>query len=156
MKINQYGINIIKRFEGLRLEAYKCPAGYLTIGYGHLVRKGEPHTITKAKAEQYFESDLKTMSRGVIGLIASPTDDNRFSALVSFAFNLGVTALQESTLMRMHNTGNYTGASKQFDRWVKARVGGELIPLDGLVLRRNAEEALYNGNLKELERLIGA
>lgn len=154
MKINQYGLAIIKHFEGLVLKAYICPAGYLTIGYGHLVRDGEPQTITKIQAETYLKTDIALMEKKVASLIKTPTTDNQFSALVSFAFNVGGFALSESTLLRLHNERKFTEASLQFDRWNKATVKGAKTVLDGLIRRRNAEEALYKGDIKALDKIV--
>lgn len=153
--VNKYGLDTIKFFEGLELKAYRCPAGYLTIGYGHLVKQGEPKVITEQQAEDYLREDVQETAKNVSHLLRVETTDNQFSALVSFAYNLGVTALEGSTLLKMHNEGNTRGAGLQFDRWCKARVNGQLRPLQGLVRRRDAEEALYTDKITDLYNLIG-
>jgi lysozyme len=154
MNINEKGLGIIKHFEGLKLEAYLCSAGYLTIGYGHLVRNKEPRTITKEQADVYLKNDIRFVEKKTNSLIEVVTTEYQFSALVSFAFNVGVYALEESTLLRLHNQGKFEQASGQFDRWNKATVKGHLKPLDGLIRRRNAEEALYKNDIKALDAYL--
>jgi lysozyme len=137
--INKAGLDLIKQFEGLRLKAYKCPADVWTIGYGSTgshVREGL--VITEAQAEELLRSDLRRFEDFVAANCA-PATDNQFSALVSFAFNVGEGALKDSTLRRMHLEGDYAGAAEQFKRWSKA--GGRELP--GLVRRRAAEAQLY-------------
>lgn len=140
-KISTKGLELIKRFEGLRLNAYRCPADVPTIGYGSTgpnVRMGM--TITVQEAEDLLTSDLQRFEQGVSYLAPDATQDE-FDALVSFAFNLGVAALAKSTLLKKHLAGDKAGAAAEFGRWVNA--GGR--KLEGLVRRRAAEAALYRG-----------
>jgi lysozyme len=139
MKTSKRGIDLIKRFEGVRLHAYKCPAGVPTIGYGHTVGVQMGESITLAQAEQMLRDDLPIYEVGVRSLVKQPLTQGQFDALVSFAFNLGVGALGKSTLLRRLNAGDYAGAAGEFGKWVNA--GG--IRLRGLVLRREAERALF-------------
>lgn len=138
-KINDAGLALIKEFEGLRLEAYLCPARIWTIGYGHThgVKKGQK--ITKEKAEEYLKEDLKYFEDGVQKLIKVAIPPNAFSAIVSFAFNLGCQALADSTLLKLLNNKEFSKAANQFLRWNK--VDGE--ELEGLARRRKAERALF-------------
>jgi lysozyme len=149
MRINKAGLELIKSFEGLRLEPYFCSAGVLTVGYGHTgkdVKAGE--RISLLEAEKLLEADLKRFEAGVTILIGdAPTTSNQFSALVSFAFNLGLRSLEKSTLLKRHKAGDIKGASEQFLAWNKARVNGQLIPLKGLTRRRCAEARLYKGEV---------
>lgn len=149
--INAAGLAIIKEFEGLRLRAYLCPAGVWTIGWGHTgpdVHSGL--VISEAKAEVLLRGDLDQFEAAVRRL-APVASDNQFSAMVSFAFNLGADedadtiaeGLGDSTLLRKHNAGDYVGAAAQFASWDKARVNGKLQSLDGLKRRRAGEAALY-------------
>ena len=90
MKISEKGLEIIKYFEGCRLKAYKCPAGVPTIGYGHTrgVKIGD--IITQEQAEQYLKEDLKVYETHVMSFNDKYNwSSNEFSALVSFAFNIG-------------------------------------------------------------------
>lgn len=138
-RINAEGLNLIKRFEGCKLKAYVCPAGVLTIGYGSTGSHVKPGmVITQDQADELLRSDLRRFEDWVAANCA-PATDNQFSALVSFAFNLGEGSLKTSTLRRMHMAGDYAGAQAQFARWNKA--GGKV--LAGLVKRREAEAALY-------------
>jgi lysozyme len=139
MRISQRGIDLIKRFEGLRLKAYLCPASVWTIGYGSTgphVREGM--AISERDAEDLLRSDLRRFEQGVAKL-APDCSQGQFDALVSFAFNLGLGALRKSTLLRKHKAGDHAGAAAEFRKWVMA--GG--VRLKGLVRRRAAERDLY-------------
>lgn len=138
MIINDAGRQIVMSFEGCRLDAYVCPAGKLTIGYGHTgdVKPGDH--ITQHQAEAILEVDLQRYEMAVESL-ASGANANQFSAMVSFAFNVGVKAFEESTLLRKFRAGKALGAAEEFMRWTHA--GG--VELPGLVKRRAAERALF-------------
>lgn len=138
-QINQAGLDLIKRFEGCKLTAYKCPAGVWTIGYGSTGPHVVPGvTISQERAEQLLREDLARFEE-FVETKCKPSTDNQFAALVSFAFNVGNGNLQTSTLRRMHTSGDYTGAAEQFARWNKA-AGKVLV---GLSRRQAAEAALY-------------
>ena len=139
MNISTNGIELIKQFEGCRLKAYKCPAGIWTIGYGHTSGVKEGQTITRAEAEQLLKEDLARFERVINNIVKIEINQNQFDALVSFSYNLGVGALNNSTLLRLLNKGDYNGAAEQFNRWVYA--GGK--KLTGLVKRRTAEKELF-------------
>jgi GH24 family phage-related lysozyme (muramidase) len=138
-KINQAGLDLIKEFEGLRLDAYICPAGVPTIGYGTTkgVKLGD--RITTVQAEALLKRDLENFEAAVRSLVKVPLNSNQFSALVSFAYNVGVGALQQSTLLKRLNQGDYQGAAQEFLRWNKA--GGQALP--GLTRRRQVERSLF-------------
>lgn len=139
-QITDEGLALIKRWEGLRLQAYLCPAGVWTIGYGHTGPDVTPGlVITEAYAEALLRQDLRTFEDGVSRLVTAPLTDNQFSALVSLAFNIGLGAFARSTLLRKLNAGDYAGAQAQFHVWNKA--GGKVLP--GLVNRRAGEAALF-------------
>ena len=138
-QINQAGIELLKRAEGLRLTAYKDPVGIWTIGYGSTRNVKPGMRISAEEAEQLLKMDLWRFEKAVQVLTKVPLTDNQFSALVSFAYNIGENALAKSTLLRKLNAGDYQGAAKEFRRWVKA--GG--ITLPGLVRRREAEMQLF-------------
>lgn len=90
MKINERGLEIIKYYEGCRLSAYKCPAGVLTIGYGHTRGVKQGDKITKEQAEEYLKEDVKVFETHVMSFNDKYNwSNNEFSALVSFAFNIG-------------------------------------------------------------------
>lgn len=134
-------LSIIKLSEGLRLEAYLCPAGVWTIGYGHTkgVKKGD--FITLEEAEMLLREDVKDAENAVNKYVKVGINQNQFDALVSFVFNLGSGNFKTSTLLRKLNTGDYLGAANEFKRWNKA--GGKV--LNGLVKRREDEANLFIG-----------
>jgi lysozyme len=141
--ITQEGLELIKRFEGLSPTVYICPAGYPTIGYGHVVKPQEREQfaggITTEQAETLLRQDVQTAERAVLRLITVPLTDGQFDALVSFTFNLGAGALQRSTLRRKINRGDHTNVPAEFRKWVWA---GRR-KLEGLVRRREDEAYHY-------------
>lgn len=141
MKTSQAGLDLIKRFEGLRLEAYTCPAGVLTIGYGHTgpdVFAGL--MLTADWAEDILRKDLAAFERGVMMYLdGAPTTQNQFDAMVSLAFNIGLGGFMRSSVLRHHKAGNRLRAAASFLMWVRA--GGRV--MKGLINRRNAERKLY-------------
>lgn len=138
MKLNAAGLELIKRFEGLRLKAYKCPAGVWTIGWGHTKDVKAGQEITEHQAEAILDVDLDAYESAVEELCPG-ANENQFAALVSFAFNLGVNALTKSTLRRKYLAGDAEGAANEFLKWTRA--GGNV--LAGLVKRRKAERDLF-------------
>lgn len=139
--MTQKGIDLIKRFEGLCLKAYKCPAGVWTIGYGHTQGVKEGDTITEIEAENLLKRDVCNFEINVRASVVANLNDHQYDALTSFAYNVGLGAFRKSTLLRIINKGNASedDIRKQFDRWVYA--GGKALP--GLVRRRHAEADLY-------------
>lgn len=149
MKISQAGIDLIKRYEGLRLKAYKCSAGVWTIGYGHTAGVKPGTTITRGQAEAMLTADLVEFECYVNQLVKVPLKQYQFDALVSFCFNVGpdidadtiAEGLGDSSLLRKLNRGDYAGAADEFSKWVKA--SGQVQP--GLVKRRESERTLFLG-----------
>ena len=140
MRINEEGLKLLKKFEGCKLKTYRCVAGVLTIGYGHTGKDvTEGMTITKKEAEDLLVKDLERFEAGVKDLVKVSISENQFSALVSFAYNIGLNALSGSTLMKKLNAGDVMGAADQFERWNKA--GGKEV--QGLTNRRLAERDLF-------------
>lgn len=145
-QINAAGERLIKSFEGLELEAYPDPGTGgkpITIGYGAtLDMDGKPFklgdTITIAQAERLFDKDTDRFEAAVEKLAPVATD-NQFSAMTSLAFNVGIENFRRSTLLRLHNEGEYAAAANEFARWRFAN--GK--PLKGLERRRAAEADLY-------------
>ena len=139
--ITQNGIDLIKRFEGFSRTVYFCPAGYQTIGYGHVVKPHEDFSagINEVQAEELLRQDAVIAEQAVLRLINVPLTDGQFDALVSFTYNLGGGALQRSTLRRKINREEHADVPEQFMRWVWA--GGR--KLKGLIRRREAEADLY-------------
>ncbi|OSM07642.1 lysozyme [Magnetofaba australis] len=139
--ITEEGLNLIKRFEGFSPTVYICPAGWPTIGYGHVVRQGETfeEPISRLDAEVLLKQDVAWAEQAVLRLVDTPLSDGQFDALVSFTFNLGSGALQRSTLRRKVNREEHEDVPREFLRWVWA--GGR--KLKGLIRRREAEGLLY-------------
>ena len=141
MKISQEGIALIKKFEGCELEAYKCAAGVLKIGYGHTKGVTEGMQITKAQADEMLVEELATYESYVSDAVENQLDQCMFDALVSWTYNLGPTNLLSSTMLKVLNAGEYEEVPAQIKRWNKA--GGNV--LEGLVRRREAEALLFEG-----------
>jgi lysozyme len=146
MRLNSVGYNLIKEFEGLSLKPYKCQANISTIGYGSTFYENGVKVkltdapITQLRAEQLLKNTADKFAERVAVLITKPITQNQFNALVSFAFNVGVTALQNSTLLKLvNNNPNDANIAKQFLRWNKA--GGKVV--NGLTNRRIKESAIY-------------
>ena len=139
MNLNKNGENLIKRFEGCRLKAYKCPAGVWTIGYGHTGNVRADDVITQIEADELFKRDIAVHEDNVKRLVKVPLTQGQFNALVSFEFNVGYGAFSNSTLLKLLNAQNYEGAGKQFSRWVYA---GDRV-LEGLIKRRQAETEMF-------------
>lgn len=145
MKVSDAGLGIIKRFEGFQPHWYTCPAGKLTIGYGHVKRQsdGVKAPLTEEQATALLRRDAAIAECDVHLLVKVPLAQCQFDALVSFAFNLGAANLKSSTLLRKLNAGDHAGAAREFGRWVNSN--GK--PLAGLIARREAERAMFEGGM---------
>ena len=146
MIINTEGLNLIKHFESFKPNAYQDSVGVWTIGWGHTgSKKGdapveEGLVITEEEALELLQGDLVSFEDSVERYVDVPINENQFSALVSFTFNLGAGNLKSSTLLRLLNEGDHFGASREFKKWSKA--GGKR--LAGLVRRRISERNLFS------------
>ncbi len=155
-KVSPRGVELIHKFESLRLSTYRDPGPTglpITGGWGTTVdENGQPFKLGRTESKAYwdglFERDIAAFERGVTMLIGSaPTTQNQFDALVSFAYNVGldidndtiVEGLGDSTLLKKHLRGDYAGAAREFAKWNKAK--GRV--LAGLTRRRAAEAELY-------------
>ncbi|MGI0015145.1 MAG: lysozyme, partial [Nitrososphaera sp.] len=138
-KVSDEGCRLIRNYEGLRLQAYKDPVGIWTIGYGSTIGVKEGMIITAAEAEGLLKQDLEHFERGVENSLRRPANQHQFDSLVSLAYNIGLTAFRQSTLLRKFNQGDTDGAAKEFLRWIRA--GSRVLP--GLVKRRAAEKAIF-------------
>lgn len=147
IEVPQAAIDLAKRFEGFhrvprvdpgRAHPYICPAGYWTIGYGHLCDATHP-PITEAEAEAYLAQDLKVALAATLRYcpVLATESEGRLAAIVDFTFNLGAGRLQTSTLRRRINQRDWSSAGQELRRWVYS--GGKVLP--GLVTRREAEAA---------------
>ena len=143
-------LELAKQFEGFhrvpkvdpgRAHPYICPAGYWTIGYGHLCEPTHP-PITEAEAEIYLARDLQAALAGTLRYcpVLATEPEVRLAAIVDFTFNLGAGRLQTSTLRRRINQRDWVAAGQELRRWVYG--GGKVLP--GLVIRRNVEIELIS------------
>ena len=141
MNINNAGIALIKKFEGLALRTYLCPAGKLTIGFGHVGPDVHPgQEINEREAEQLLKGDLLRFEHGVEEFLDGvPASFNEFSAMVCLAYNIGLGNFRKSSVLRYHKAGKKTLAANAFLLWVFVNKRRTL----GLVRRRTAERALY-------------
>lgn len=144
MKTGLNGLNLIKHFEGLRLEAYAATdaerdRGLWTIGYGHTNGVQDGDTCTPEQADAWLAEDVSGAEESVTDGIHVPIGKNQFDALVSFTYNCGHTNFQNSTLRRLVNLQDFPGAAEQFLRWNHQ---GNII-LEGLTRRRAAERRLF-------------
>lgn len=139
---------MIKGWEGCRLTAYRCPAGVLTIGYGHTGPDVTPgKRITQEEADRLFDTDVRKFATKVAPLFAGVVlNNNQFDALVSLSYNIGSLSVKAPTLLRKVKANpNDPTIREEFLKHVNARVNGVLKPLPGLVKRRTAEANHYFG-----------
>lgn len=156
LRVSQAGIDLIHRFEGYakklpdgRAQAYPDPAtggAPWTIGWGSTTDENgmpiKPGTVwTRERADARFRLHLAEFEAAVRKMVGDNATQNQFDALVSFAYNLGAESLRRSTLLRLHNEGDYAGAAAEFVRWNRA--AGKVMA--GLTRRREAEAKLYRG-----------
>ena len=141
MMISYDALKQISEFEGFQDHVYRCSGGYMTIGFGHVIRPGEefPAKISKMTAMRVYQKDIREAEHSVVRLIDISLTQGQFDALVSFCFNMGSGALQRSTLRRRVNTEEHDLVPAEFLRWCWA--GG--CKLKGLLLRRQAEVDWY-------------
>jgi lysozyme len=145
MKVNKLGIDMMHHFEGCKLQAYQCSAKVWTIGWGNTyyqdkrpVKQGD--VITQAQANELFEMVMNEFAIEVRKALTKQLNENQFSALVCFAYNVGIGNLKKSTLLRKANINpNDETIAGEFAKWNKA--GGKV--LNGLTRRRLAEAELY-------------
>ncbi len=142
-EVNQAGVDLIRRFEGCRLDAYPDPGtggDPWTIGYGATGPGIAPGVVwTQEEAEARLVEDIAQFAGAVERALTVPVSANEFAAMVSLAFNIGAGAFRKSTLLRLVNDGHFEAAAEQFLRWNRA--GGREMP--GLTRRRQAERQLF-------------
>lgn len=147
MRTSSKGKDLIKKYEGFRSDAYKCPAGVWTIGYGTTRIKGDRVNpglkISEEEAEELLEDDLIPFETCVSDSVVVPMTQNQFDALISFVYNLGCRTFRRSSILLKMNQGDNAGAANSFLLYDKAKVAGVLKPLKGLTDRRNAERRLF-------------
>jgi lysozyme len=143
MKTNTAGLNLIKEFEGLRLQPYNDSVNFCTVGYGHLIRRSpvtpQDLPITQEQADAYLVDDLEWAEAAVTRYVKVPLTENEFSALVAWTYNLGPGTLASSQVLTLINQGLLERATFHMVLYDKA--GGKTLP--GLTRRRQAEVALF-------------
>jgi len=145
MKVNAEGYALIKRFEGCRLKAYKCPANVWTIGFGNTfyengdkVKEGD--VITQQRADELAKFIIDQFAVSITPFILKPLNENQFSACVSLAYNIGTGGFKRSSVFKKLNINPQDPTiADSFKLWNKG--GGKV--LNGLVTRREAEIQLY-------------
>ena len=143
MQTSSQGLTLIKQFEGFRPTPYRCPAGKLTIGYGHVIKAGEVFTnINKQKASDILQSDIKPIETWLRMHMTLSLTQNQWDALVSFIFNIGLGKFRESRVFSNLASQNIKEALRLWGQWVHA--GG--LKLKGLEDRRKAEIKLFQEN----------
>ena len=131
----------ISKFEGCKLESYKCPAGIWTVGYGHTDKVCDGMRITQEQAQSFLESDASFFYKKVCELVGGICNKNQIVALTSFSFNVGMDNFKQSTLLKTikKTPHSFVAIRKEFMRWVYA--DGKI--LNGLKIRRSAEADLF-------------
>lgn len=138
--ISQRGLDLIKEFEGLRLETYKDSVGIPTIGYGHTGKDVvEGRKISIEDAEKLLKRDCQWAENAINAVVKVDVNQNQFDALCSFIYNLGASKFEKSTLCLKLNLSDYKGAAEEFLKWDKA--GGQVLP--GLTRRRKKEREMF-------------
>lgn len=133
---------LIKRFEGCKLDSYQDAGGVWTIGYGSTGNDVDENTSwTQEHAEERLASDVEKFSAGVMKMLTVSLAQCQYDALVSFAYNMGLRALANSTLLKLVNKEEFEAAADQFHLWIHC--AGKILP--GLVTRRQAEKMLFEG-----------
>jgi lysozyme len=150
MQINENGLALIRKFEGFRGKAYRDAVGVWTIGYGHTSMAGLPQvktglTIDRNRATIILAKDVALFAEGVAGLVKVELNDNQFSALVSFAYNVGLGNFRKSSVLTAVNHEDFAAVPRRLALWSKA--GGRVLP--GLVKRRAAEAELFATDVEE-------
>ncbi len=142
LAINDRGLDVIRRSEGLRLRSYYL-AGQWLVGYGHAATARKDMTISVDHADQLLISDVRRAEAGVRRLVTVPLNENEFSALVSLAYNMGVGAFEKTEVLRRLNAGDRRGAAEAFRHLVAADIKGQRVVLAALKRRREDERALF-------------
>ena len=151
MKTSARGIDLIKQLEGFSAKAYRCPAGKLTIGYGHVLTPsplegegwGEGYTMSGSQAEALLSLDIERVESAIARLVRVPLSQNKFDALISLIYNIGIGAFSRSILLKKLNKGNFSAAADEFDRWIYVNKAISA----GLQSRRKFEKTLFISTL---------
>jgi lysozyme len=143
--LSSNGEGLIKSFESCKLQAYQDEHGVWTVGWGHTAGVGEGMTCTQAQADAWFEEDIRSTVSLVDDSLTTNVNQNQFDALVSFTFNEGIGRERSSTLLKLVNARDFAGAAAEFPKWDKVTIDGVLTSSPGLLRRRMAEQATFEG-----------
>ena len=163
MKTSEQGRQFIESLEPLYLTGFVCPPNVMTIGYGHNFHyKGRPITndtkITLEEADALLADDLVNIEERITALVTVPIVQNEFDAMVALAENISIEAFEKSSVLRFFNAGDRTATARAFMLWNRANINGELVVVEQLNVRRQAEAALFSGIIfgpQNLARLAG-
>lgn len=139
MNISEKGLQLLKHYEGCELNAYRCSADVLTIGYGHTKGVTEDMVITQEEADQMLQDEMPEYESYINDMVTVDLNQDQFDAMVCWVYNLGSGNLASSTLLKVLNEGDYEAVPEQMKRWNKA--GGKV--LNGLIKRRDSEAKLF-------------
>lgn len=143
--ISQNGVNLIKKWESLKLQSYPDSKGVWTIGYGHTgrdVKKGQK--ITEEEAETLLMRDIAIIEKYLNKVIQVELTSNQFEALCSLIFNVGQGNFSKSKMLKLINSNKLSEAANEFYNWDKIVLKGKKVPLRGLTRRRKEEAALFS------------
>ncbi len=144
MQVSKKGVDLIKLYEGRRLEAYQDIAGIWTVGYGHTGPDVYPgQRITEKEAERLLRKDLASHTAPIVKSATRQMTQQQFDAFASLCFNIGAPKFLGSTAFRRFNLGDDAGAAVAITWWNKARVNNQLEIVEGLVRRRADEAEVY-------------
>ena len=144
MKTSKFGIDLIKKYEGFAEQEYICPAGKITIGYGHVILPSEHFTkLTKEEATELLAKDLVSRENELNKLVKISLLQNQFDALMSLIYNIGIGNFKTSTLLKYINSNKLNEVPEQFRKWVYSNK----VKLKGLVERRESEIKMWLGKL---------
>jgi lysozyme len=146
MRTSEKGLAFIKRWEGERLVAYQCSANVWTVGVGHTAAMGAPFPvkgmkITADESDAIFRRDIATVETSIQPLLKVHVNQRQWDTIVSFVFNVGISAFRKSTLLKKLNASKYDEVPSELLKWVRAN--GKIVP--GLESRRRAEADLWRG-----------
>jgi len=139
VNISEKGLQLLKHYEGCELNAYRCSADVLTIGYGHTKGVTEDMVITQEEADQMLQDEMPEYESYINDMVTVDLNQDQFDAMVCWVYNLGSGNLASSTLLKVLNEGDYEAVPEQMKRWNKA--GGKV--LNGLIKRRDSEAKLF-------------
>ena len=152
-KLSEFGLKLIKAYEGFRATETKLVSGQRVIGYGHRYVEGEEQVVSRPKAEYILLEDIEPYEAMVNESVYAPLSQSQFDALVSLSYNIGPRAFASSNVLHCLNNGRPLEAAAAFDEWRKSVIGGKTYVVDALVRRRTAEKALF---LRPVEGVVAA